>query len=782
MTPLLGQVRDWLARRTSVGGDPASPPAMFVSGEAGVGKTALVEAALADAWFVLRAAATPWAPKPYGLLAPLLPSDTPPISGLTVADIRAAVLIHGGPAVVLLEDLHWADDASLDLLPGLVDALSADAVAVVATYRSDELPRDHHLRRVRAQLRHGKQLAEIALEPLDPAGVAMLVESVLGGPPSPDLLTAVAERTEGVPFFVEELLAALDQAGALVPQPGGVGLAIGRELPLPDTVRDAVLLRAASLPDTEGQSLAAAAVAGVEFTVDTVAAVTSRGWPDALDESGLLVVGDGPARRFRHALVQEAVYSDIPWSRRRSLHLAVARVLEDIGRPPVVVARHLLAGNDRDRARVALVAAADDHQAVHAYRDAARLLTAALDEWHEGTRAAARAGALDRLARCAELSGDHATAITSLRELIDQTGRPDPGLLARLAVQHELLGQWSPALAAREDAAAAYDDQGLPGDAAAERLAVAAHLRSAASFRSALDHLDAAEAGALAADRTDLLCRIRGLRGNTLVRQGRAAEGLPKVREALELALTQGLAGPAAEVYQRLADSLEHTGDYRAAGRAYDSAYEFCRLHEQDTAGQLCRACGTVVMFQSGRWDQALAASAEVLADPASIPHARGAASAIAGLVRAMRGRPRAARAALLDSRATALRIELVPCELLSSWGLALLDEQAGRDDRAVAGYRFVVERCRATEERHYSVPVLQHAVNLFARLGLRDDLGAATALLAEAGAGSEPAGAAVDFRLRAGRDRARRRRRGRGADPPAPGVGSARGSRRARG
>ena len=157
----LGQVRDWLARRTRPGGDPEAPPALFVSGEAGVGKTALVDAALADAWFVLRAAATPWAPTPYGLLAPLLPSVTPPPAGLTAADIRAAVLTHGEPAVVLLEDLHWADDASLDLLPGLVDALAADAVAVVATYRSDELPRDHHLRRVRAQLRHRKQLAEI---------------------------------------------------------------------------------------------------------------------------------------------------------------------------------------------------------------------------------------------------------------------------------------------------------------------------------------------------------------------------------------------------------------------------------------------------------------------------------------------------------------------------------------------------------------------------------------------------------------------------------------------
>src|SRR6185369_16566202 len=214
-----------------------------------------------------------------------------------------------------------------------------------------------------------------------------------------------------------------------------------------------------------------------------------------------------------------------------------------------------------------------------------------------------RLDVVDRLARCAELSGDHALAVTSLREL--DAGSPRADVHRRLAVQHELLGHWPPALAARESAARAYAKHQQPAEAAVERLAVAAHLRSAASFRAALEVLDAAESDAEDAGRTDLLCRVRGVRGNVLARMGRADEGVPMVRAALRLALGHGLTVPAAELYQRLADSLEHAGDYRQAGRAYDSAYEFCERHDQGAAGQLCRACATVVMFHSGRWDRA---------------------------------------------------------------------------------------------------------------------------------------------------------------------------------
>jgi DNA-binding CsgD family transcriptional regulator/tetratricopeptide (TPR) repeat protein len=332
------------------------------------------------------------------------------------------------------------------------------------------------------------------------------------------------------------------------------------------------------------------------------------------------------------------------------------------------------------------------------------------------------------------LSGDHAAAVTSLRELADRSGAVDGGgVRRRLALQYELLGHWSPALAAREAAADAFARAGLPGEAAVERLAIAAHLRSAASFRAALDALDSAEESAAAAGRAELVCRIGGLRGNVLARAGRPQEGVPTVRAALEAALAHGFVAAAAEIYQRLADSLEHAGDYRGAGRAYDSAYEFCQAHGQDASGQLCRACATVVLFHCGRWDRAVALCGAVLADPAATAHARAVASGIGGLVHAMRGQAGAARAALLDSRATAGRIDLLAMKVLSTWGIALLDEADGRPARAAESYRHVVAYCRDTQERHYCVPVLQFAVARFADDGAVSDVGAATAVLADA-------------------------------------------------
>ncbi|MGE5829135.1 MAG: LuxR C-terminal-related transcriptional regulator, partial [Micromonosporaceae bacterium] len=350
--------------------------------------------------------------------------------------------------------------------------------------------------------------------------------------------------------------------------------------------------------------------------------------------------------------------------------------------------------------------------------------------------------------RCAELCGDSALAVTSLRELA--TRSPRAGVHRRLALQYELLGHWPAALAAREAAAQAYAQMGLPGEAAVERLAVAAHLRSAASFRAALDLLDSAEADAGVAARVDLTCRIGGLRGNVLARMGRAAEGVPMVRSSLELALRHGLSAPAAEIYQRLADSLEHGGDYRAAARAYDLAYDFCQTHDLGATGQLCRACATVVMFHSGRWDRAAALCSDVLGDAAATAHARTVAAGVLGLVHAMRGQATLARPALLDCRTSARRIDLAAMEILAAWGLALVDEANGHPDRAMEGYRHVLRRCQETEERHYCVPVLQFAVACFAAGGADADLGAATALLADAAArtGQPEAGAVFAYAL----------------------------------
>ena len=131
-----------------------------------------------------------------------------------------------------------------------------------AAYRADEVPRLHPLRRLRTDLRRDRLLRELTLEPLSPAETAELVERVLGQPVAPALADRLYRRTQGVPFFVEEVASGLLAQGHLQPGPGGADLAGDGDVPLPETIRDAVLLRVAPLtPDARGAA-EAAAVAG----------------------------------------------------------------------------------------------------------------------------------------------------------------------------------------------------------------------------------------------------------------------------------------------------------------------------------------------------------------------------------------------------------------------------------------------------------------------------------------------------------------------------------------
>lgn len=743
------------------------PPVVLVSGEAGVGKTALIESVL-PGFPVLRGRAGEWQAAAYDVLAqvlrqlprtgaglaPVLPELGPPPGPVNRSLLAAAVrtALVGGPAVVVLDDLQWADDDTLDLLPALADALRGEAVLLVGAYRSDELPRGHRLRRMRAELRRRGLLAEIPLASLDPAGVR---EMLAGAGLAPDVLDAIADRSEGLPFAVEELAAAL----------------AGGDTGVPDGIREAVLLRTGRLGPAARAALEAAAVLGTEFSPEVAAGLTGAAWPDELAGTGLVTGGEPGS--FRHALTRDAVYADIPWSRRRALHRSAADRLSADGAPAALVAAHLLAARELDRARAALLAAADAHRRVHAYRDAAGALRTALDLWPTPPPTTAAGGApgsaaeavpapppagraagvpapptggaafpstagaaerlqvVDALAQCAELCGDHAESVVLLTELVE--GSTDPLALAgahrRLALGHELLGQWDRALAARESAAAAYTAAGRPAESATERLAAAAHLRAAASFHAALDVLDLARVDAAAAGRTDLAVRIEGHRGNVLARLGRGAEGVGVVRAALDRALAADLTGPAAEIYQRLADAIEHTGDSRAATSAYASAYQFCDLHDEETAGLLCRACVTAVLFPSGQWDRAADVCREVL-DRTGPAHARSVAAGILGLVHAMRAQTGRARTWLLEARSIATRLELVPMELLSAWGLAVLDDQAGDRAAAAAQARGLLGRWQQTEEAHYTIPVLQWASTLLAGVGAAEDTHACAAAL----------------------------------------------------
>lgn len=735
---------------------------LLLAGEAGAGKTALARSALAATGFrTLEAAATEMPGAPYRPIAGVLrayrreggmllrdqpglqadlacllpelapgqrPHGPPPTPDSVFEAVAAAFreMSAAGPLAVLFDDLHWSDEATLDLLRLLAEVAERSPIVLVGAYRSDAMTRAHPMRRLRTELRRAGSLQELVVEPLGPADTGRLLERVLAAPAAPDLVAAVHDRTEGLPFFVEELAAALKVAGG------------ESRLPLPESVRDAILVRVNALPDEVRRALGVAAVVGQRFEPGLLAELQGGdAGLDRLADCGLVLEAGEGGWAFRHALVREAIYTDLSWSRRRALHRAVASHLEQVHAPAGTIAGHWLAAGERERGREALLRAADAARAAGAYRDAASALSRALDLWPPGTEAPGRLEALERLGDAAELFGDAVVAARAWAEAaegLDATGqtRRQAAVQRRLANALELQGAWERALMAHQAAARAFAASGQPGEAAAERLAAAVRLRSGASFLAALRLLEAAGPEAELAGRTDLTARIAALEGNVRCRLGDAERGLAHVRAALDLALSHGQVAAATEAYQRLADSLEHAGDYAAARQTYLEATRFCRANDASATADLCLACLTWVLRQLGEWDQAVQVCREVLSSPTSSRHALAVAYGVLGSIEVLRGQANRARPHLHSAYALAREIDLAAIELDSGAALARLESLGGRPEAALEWCEVVVQRWERTDcERHYSAPILRWMATLGAEHGSAELVHRCTSALA---------------------------------------------------
>ncbi|MEP6753561.1 MAG: AAA family ATPase, partial [Candidatus Dormiibacterota bacterium] len=286
--------------------------------------------------------------------------------------------------LVVLEDLHWADPATRELLDYATRRLRSTNVLILATYRTDEMHRKHALLPTIEGWRRSGHVQMIELKALQPEGVAGIVCTIFEESGiSDEFRDFLYERSEGNPFVVEEMLRdALDRGDIFHTAQGWDRKAVN-EIRIPRTVKDTILHRLERLSRDEIAVLSAAAVMGRSFDLTTLAEVTGVDQTAVLSaiETGVTyqLLEEDRANygryQFRHALTREAVYEDMVVPRRQQLHARVAEVLASRpDRAAIDLAHHLLLAGKFDEAVGMCVTAADDATRGRAYRDAAALL------------------------------------------------------------------------------------------------------------------------------------------------------------------------------------------------------------------------------------------------------------------------------------------------------------------------------------------------------------------------------------------------------------------------
>ena len=263
-------------------------------------------------------------------------------------------------AVVYVDDLHWADSASLQLLAHLLRALREERVLFLASYREIELDRAHPLSKALVEWNRERFTTRLLLKRFDAEGTRAQLSTLLGQPIGPDFAGAVHRETEGNPFFVEEVLKALIEQGAMRREGGRWERCEIGELAIPQSVKAAIGHRLDRVKPESNEVLRAAAVLGKTFAFQDLAAVAGdRGEDallDALDEAvaaQLIVVGRDESFAFTHDKIREVLYEELNPIRRRRLHLRTAEGLEKPreGRavPVEKLAHHYIEAGEHER-------------------------------------------------------------------------------------------------------------------------------------------------------------------------------------------------------------------------------------------------------------------------------------------------------------------------------------------------------------------------------------------------------------------------------------------------
>jgi DNA-binding CsgD family transcriptional regulator/tetratricopeptide (TPR) repeat protein len=606
---------------------------VFLGGEAGVGKTALVRA------FAARVAGRVLQGSCESLTTPTPLGPFIDVAAETGGDLaarverrdeprrvaRALVEELQRPAVLVLEDVHWADQATLDVLRVLGRRVDSTRALVVATYREDEVDGEHPLRVVLGELASAPAVSRLSVPRLSVAAV-----QELAAPHGADG-EEIHRLTRGNAFYVTEVLAA------------GEGT-------LPETVRDAVLARAAVLePPARGLlDVAALVPARAELWLLEATAPAELEHLDECLAVGMLVAGRD-AVAFRHELARLALESAVPLRRRRLLHAAIFAALAS---PPDGVpdasrlAHHADEAGDAAAVLEHAPAAARRASAAGAHREAAahyaRTLRhgAALTAAERAALLAAYAQEEQLIGRFQESIDSRCEAIELFRELGDALGEGDN--LWRLTTPYIAQGRNDDAERAGREAIDVLERL-PPGPQLASAYASRAYLRMLS--RDNADGVTWGErAVALARDLGDGETLSFGLNmiGTSYVMAGETERGLERLLESLELAREGGLE-------LRIASALSMLGTGLGEMYELDQAEAYLREHvgfaeERDLESSYQRSWLSLVLVYRGRWDEGTAVARDVLAGPGGAISRISALIAL-GRVRARRGDPGALEA-----------------------------------------------------------------------------------------------------------------------------------------
>ena len=600
---------------------------VLVAGEAGASKTALLHALYErhPRVPVLEGSCEPlFTPRPLGPFLDIAAELGGELAALVEREPSAAELLGvlsrelDRPRLVVLEDLHWADEATLDVIRLLGRRVARLPALVIATYRDDELDRLHRLRVVLGEL-SGPAVDRLRVEPLSPAAVHELA----AGRGIDD--ERLYERTGGNALFVTEVLAAEGVADA------------------PATVRDAVLARASRLSERGRRLLEAVAVMPPRAELWLLEHVAQ---PDLAELESCLASGmlrvDGNGIAFRHEIARVTIEAELPPDRRVALHRAALAALA--GRAdPARLAHHAEAAHDGEAVLEHATAAGERAARLGAHREAVAHFASALRH-ARALGPAERAALLERLAFECYLT-------SSMAEATDAYERARAAYRATGDRRREGdVERWLSFLAWSVGDRDAAEDHALTAVRLLEALPEGRELAMAYSHVALLrmmghDSEAAIEWGERAlmlAERLgepELLVHALNNMGSAELRSGRR-RGSEKLKRSLALALDTGLEDHAARAYVNLSWSYLHTRDFAGADPYLDAGIVYTREHDLEFYRLFASGLKARSQLDQSRWDAAAELAVSVVEHPRTNVLARIVLLTVIGLLRARRGDP----------------------------------------------------------------------------------------------------------------------------------------------